>query len=567
MRKLLRTGAVLLAAAAGAARGACTPLADPIPGPIPASPYTVRLADVVSTLVFPVDVAEPPDGSGRLFVTERAGRVRVIRNGTLLAPPFLDISATTTLDAGSAMSSLAFHPDFAVAGSAGERKLYTVSQEPPGSGVADFGALSPVAHQSVVYEWRASASNPDLVDPASRREVLRVNSKSTVHNVDELVFGPDRYLYLSKGDDDMTASGVIDGTQVDGSILRIDPSNPGPNGKYGVPAGNPFLGPDPRLDELWAYGFRNPWRLSFDRNNDLLYATDIGEDDIEEVDVIEPGRYYGWIDKEGRFAFLDFNGVTNDPSCLPPGFNGADPIAQYDHSQGDQSITGGVVYRGTLLRPLIGHYIFSDYVSGRLFEMAPNTGLIRLLAIDAAGAALGPGVITVAEDAAGELLLVTGQTLTPTGRLTRVVALSSTAPPPPPAVPGTSGAAAQRVAKLDATGSSLSISWDSTQCEARGYQFLYGGRADLPASPGGSYGLDGARCDIGITSPFFWRNVPSAGDASGLLWWVIVAHDAASTEGSWGKRSGGAERNGPGPGGVSQQCGMTAKSVASACGS
>ncbi len=542
-------------------------MADPIPGPIAASPFTVRLADVASTLVFPVDVADPGDGSGRLFVTERAGRVRIVQNGTLLPVPFLDISATTTLDAGSAMSSIVFHPDFAVPASAGERKLYTVSQEPAGSGVADFGAASPVSHQSVIYEWRASASNPNVVDPFSKREVLRVNSKSTVHNVDELVFGPDRYLYASKGDDDMTAAGVLDGTTVDGSVLRIDPGNPGPNGKYGIPQTNPFLGADGRLDVLWAYGFRNPWRMSFDRNTGALYVADIGEDDIEEIDEVEPGKYYGWNDKEGSFAFLDFHGVTNDASCVPVGFAGVDPIAQMDHTQGDRSIVGGVVYRGSLLRPLIGHYVFSDYVSGRLFAMAPDTGVIRRVAIDAAGAPLGPGVITVAEDAAGELLLVTGLDMTATGRLTRVASLTATAPGPPPGVPdGSAGGESLRVAKLDAAGSSLSISWDTTGCDARGYQILYGTGSGLPATPGGTYALAGARCDIGITSPFVWSPSPGPVDSSGLIWLLVVAHDAIATEGSWGKDGADLERSGPGTAGASLECGITSKVASNACG-
>ena len=540
------------------AHAACTRMADPIPGAIPTSPFTLRLADVATTLVFPVDVADPGDGSGRLFVTERAGRVRIVQNGTLLPTPFLDISATTTLDAGSAMSSIVFHPDFALVGSAGERKLYTVSQEPAGSGVADFGAASPVSHQSVIYEWRQSSSNPNVVDPFSKREVLRVNSKSTVHNVDELVFGPDRYLYASKGDDDMTASGFLDGTTIDGSVLRIDPSDPGPNGKYGIPPTNPFLGADPRLDVLWAYGFRNPWRMTFDRNNGALYVADIGEDDIEEVDEIAPGRYYGWNDKEGSFAFLDFNGVTNDPSCVPTGFNGVDPIAQLDHTQGDRSIVGGVVYRGSLLRALIGHYVFSDYVSGRLFEMAPDTGAIRRIPIDPAGAPLGAGVITVAEDAAGELLFVTGLDMTATGRLTRVTGLTATAAGPPPGVPTT-----LRVAKLDPAGSALSIGWDTTGCDARGYEILYGTRSGFPSTLAGTYTLSGSRCDIGINSPYVWSAAPDAGE---LLWLLVVAHDAIATEGSWGKNSANLERTGPGGGGASLQCGMTTKVVSNSCG-
>lgn len=560
--------AVLLAFGARAG-GTCntTPLADPLPGPIPASPFTVRLANVVSNLAWPIDVVDPGDGTGRLFVTERAGRVRVIQDGAIVAT-LLDISASTVINAGSAMSSIALHPDFGVSGSPGVRKLYTVSQEAAGSGTAHFGAPSPVAHQSVIYEWRVNAANPNLVDTASKRELLRVNEKTTVHNVDELAFGPDGYLYVSKGDDDMTASGVLDGTTVNGSVLRIDVNDTSGNGRYSVPATNPFVGADPRIDELWSYGFRNPWRMGFDRNNGVLYVADIGEDDIEEVNVMEPSRYYGWIDKEGTFAFLDFNGVTNDPDCVPPGFDGVEPIAQYDHSEGDRSITGGFVYRGTALPQLRGRYIFGDLVSGRLFVMTPNTGEISKLAIDPGGAPLGPNLIGIGEDAAGEILLVVTQLdFTLTGRVIRIVGLTATPAGSPPGVPdGTSGMA-MRVTRLDPQGSTMSLTWDTTACAARGYHLLFGGGSQLPAVAGGAFDLSGARCDIGVTSPYVWSGTPNtSSDPSGLVWWLIVAHDGAATEGSWGRDGAGSERVGPGPGGASLECGVSIKSTSNGCG-
>lgn len=398
--------AVLLAPVATASHSP-PPLADPIPGAIPAGPYVVQLAEVATGLVFPTKAAGFPDGSGRIVITRRAGVIRIVKDGALLPTPFLDVSASQPVNAGSALSSLAFHPQFAVPGSAGQGKLYTISQEAAGSGVAHFGAAAPVAHQSVVYEWRVSGTNPDVIDVTTRREILRVNEKTTVHNLDDLAFGPDGYLYISKGDDDMTAAGVLDGRTVDGAVLRIDVDDPGGNGRYSVPSDNPFVGdPAGRLPEVFAYGFRNPWRISFDPRTGGLYAGDNGEDDIEEIDLVQAGGYYGWIDKEGSFAFLDFNGVTDDLSDLPPGFDGIDPVAEYDHTEGDRSIAGGFFYRGTALPGLQGQYLFGDFVSGRLMHMDPVTHAIGTVAVDPAGAPLGQGIIGFGETGSGELLVV-----------------------------------------------------------------------------------------------------------------------------------------------------------------
>lgn len=268
-----------------------------------------------------------------------------------------------------------------------------------------------------------SRSNPDVIDTSTRREILRVNEKTTVHNLGDLAFGPDRYLYISKGDDDLNAAGRLDGTTVDGAILRIDVDDTSGNGRYSVPADNPFVGSgDGRLPEVFAYGFRNPWRISFDPWTAALYAADNGEDDIEEIDRVEAGGYYGWNDKEGSFAFLDFNGVTDDLSDLPPDFAGIDPVAEYDHSEGDESIAGGYVYRGGALPLLQGQYVFGDFVSGRLMHMDPPTGRIFSIAVDPAGAPLNQGIIGFGETASGELLIVVSEwNSNATGRVLRVI--------------------------------------------------------------------------------------------------------------------------------------------------
>ena len=154
------------------------PLADPIPGNIPIGPFTVELADVISPIAFATDAEVPVDGSNRIFVTLREGKVVIVDNGTLLQTPFMDISAATAMNAGSAMSAMAFHPEFAEAGAAGEGLLYTVSQEAPDSGTAHFSGTSgaPI-HQSVVYEWRVDTNDANRVDLGSKREILRLGTQ------------------------------------------------------------------------------------------------------------------------------------------------------------------------------------------------------------------------------------------------------------------------------------------------------------------------------------------------------------------------------------------------------
>jgi glucose/arabinose dehydrogenase len=262
------------------------------------------------------------------------------------------------------------HPDFAVGGSTGEGKFYTLSQEAAGTAAAHF-STGPAVHQSVLYEWQVDSGNPDLTNLSSRREILRIDDQATVHNSDDLAFGPDGHLYMSTGDDDLDDDDSLDGTTTDGTIFRIDVDDTSGNGRYTIPADNPYVGnTDGILEEIFAWGFRNPWRIAFHPDTGALYAADIGEDGIEEIDIVTPGGYYGWNLKEGSFAFLGFNaGVTDDLTDLPNGFDGIDPLAEYDHTEGDRSITGGFVYRGSRIPALAGHYVFGDFVSGRLMHL------------------------------------------------------------------------------------------------------------------------------------------------------------------------------------------------------
>ena len=371
---------------------------------------TVRLDDMVSGLAFPTDVVSAGDGTGRLFATEIAGTVRVIQDNGVLGTPLLDISGSTVLGSERGLTSVAFHPGFADSGSVGYRKFYTASAEASGTGTDHFG---PSSHnnQSVIYEWQVSTTNPNVVDAAvSPREILRINQPRQEHNVNKIAFGPDGDFYIAVGDggggNNLSPNGQRTDT-VFGSILRIDVDDTTGNGRYSIPSGNPFAGnTSGDVEEIYAYGFRNPFRFSFDSVTDDLYAGDVGQADIEEINLIQAGKNYGWNQKEGSFRYLGSGvGVTDDLSGLPDGFDGVDPIGQYDHDDG-QAVVPGFVYHGSLLPELAGKYVFGDFSARRLFQMDLDTGFIEELSIHPGGVGLPPSrLLGFGQDDKGELFL------------------------------------------------------------------------------------------------------------------------------------------------------------------
>ena len=276
--------------------------------------------------------------------------------------------------------------------------LYTYTSEPTGP-APDFTSLAPddprdpEGSLSVIREWRVNDPRDPaaVVDPASSRVLLRIEQPQKNHNAGDIAFGRDDMLYIALGDGgDRDDEGVGHGPDRQGSgqdlrdnnllskILRIDPlGSNSTNGAYGIPADNPFIGRE-GADETFAYGLRNPFRMSFDHGTGDLIAADVGQRDLEEVNIIVAGGNYGWPIKEGTFLFNN-----NGPNAR--GFSGAnspgepagliDPIAQYDHDEGT-SITGGYVYRGSDLPQFEGMYIFgdltvnADLIAGRIFQMA-----------------------------------------------------------------------------------------------------------------------------------------------------------------------------------------------------
>lgn len=422
----------LLAAMPALALAISLPVGDPFTDKIQKGDVKVELKEVAGGFVAPVWGTHAGDGSGRLFIVDQAGVARIVKDGKPLPEPFIDVEKhMVQLMPGfdeRGFLGLAFHPGFADKAGPGHGRLYTYTSEP--AGASDYPLPEDVKadHISVVAEWRVSAENPDAVDPASRRVVLTFAQPQFNHDGGAIVFGPDKFLYIAAGDggagNDMGPGHAPEGngqslTTPLGKVLRIDPLGQNgaksANGQYSVPGDNPFVGKD-GLDEIYAYGLRNPYRMSFDRQTGELVAADVGQGKIEEIDIIKLGGNYGWPIKEGSFYFIrevDLLGnITFEPPSgdLPP--NLIDPAAQYDHDEG-LSITGGFVYRGKAIPALAGKYVFGDWVkahpkaeSGRIFYADLKTGDIREFVIGAKDRDLGGYVSGFAEDQDGEIYVL-----------------------------------------------------------------------------------------------------------------------------------------------------------------
>ena len=315
------------------------------PQAVDLSSLGVALETVVQGLEAPVAIAHAGDGSGRLFVVEKRGRIRVIAGGQLQEQPFLDISDRVGSDGSEqGLLGLAFPADF------------------PESGVF-FVYYTDRQGDTVVSRFSLTL-DADAADPGSEEVVLTQAQPAGNHNGGQLAFGPDGYLYIGLGDGgaagDRFGNGQNLGTWL-GTVLRIDVSSL----PYSVPQGNPFVGDPNALDEIWAYGLRNPWRFSFDRATGDLFIADVGQNQFEEVNV-QPassggGETYGWPLMEGLHCYAN--------NCDPAGL--VLPFAEYSHEGGHCSVTGGFVYRGETYPPLQGVYFYADYCSGQIWGAAP----------------------------------------------------------------------------------------------------------------------------------------------------------------------------------------------------
>jgi glucose/arabinose dehydrogenase len=306
---------------------------------------------VVDGLDQPVFVADPADGSGRLFVVEQPGRIRIVRDGALEPEPFLDLTGVvTSRGSEQGLLSMAFHPDYDENG-----QFFVGYTANRGEGSGD----NTIARLTV-------SDDPDRADPDSLEVLLAIPDPFPNHNGGLVMFGPDGYLYAGFGDGGAGGDPLENGQNPQallGKVLRLDVDQPGDGLPYGIPADNPFADGNAGRPEIWALGLRNPWRFSFDRDTGDLYIADVGQNQIEEVNM-QPaasagGENYGWNVLEGTDCFRD---ASCDAGSFVP------PIAEYTHDLGC-SVTGGYVYRGTAAPSLQGVYLFADFCSGLLWGL------------------------------------------------------------------------------------------------------------------------------------------------------------------------------------------------------
>ena len=339
---------------------------------------TLKLEMVAAGLTGPEHLTHAGDGSGRLFIVDQAGLIRIVKNDVLLPAPFLDLrDRIPVLNPGfdeRGLLGLAFHPDYVHNG------RFFVRYSAPRAGVAGepcFGS-SRGCHEEILAEFGVSA-DPDVANPAGRI-LFRVDKPQFNHNAGTVAFGPDGYLYFSLGDGGGANDGLADSPPSHGPIgngqnihaplgkmLRIDVDAPPQTPlQYAIPSDNPFVGRD-GLDEIYAYGLRNPFRFAFDDapgGDGSLILADVGQNLFEEVDIIDRGGNYGWVIREGAHCFDPFNPLTPPEFCGSTGPLGEpfiEPIADYSHADGGISIIGGYVYRGTRSPGLAGKYVFGDF--------------------------------------------------------------------------------------------------------------------------------------------------------------------------------------------------------------
>ena len=317
---------------------------------------SIILASPIAGLAQPVVITHAGDGSGRLFVVEQPGRIRIIKNGVLLATSFLDIGARITSDGERGLLGLAFPPGFNT-----KRYFYIF--------------YTNLSGDIVIARYRVSAASADLADANSEQIVLTIPHPTNAnHNGGQLAFsGRDGFLYIGTGDGGAgndPPDNAQNGNVLLGKILRIDVETGSP-ATYTIPGNNPFATSTDVRREIWALGLRNPWRFSFDRLTNDLYIADVGQNAIEEVNyqlaTSAGGENYGWRVLEGtRCTNL------NPPACTAGGFT--PPVIEYPHSLGC-SVTGGYVYRGATYARMQGLYFYGDYCSGRIWGMRREAGV------------------------------------------------------------------------------------------------------------------------------------------------------------------------------------------------
>jgi glucose/arabinose dehydrogenase len=315
-----------------------------------ATKIRIWFSRVARNLSNPVFITHSGDGSGRLYIVEKGGRIKILQNGTVRSTPFLNLSAKVSSGSEQGLLGLAFHPSYVDNG-----KFYVNYTNTSGD--------------TVIAQYTRSTANPNVANPTGST-LLTIDQPYSNHNGGMLAFGPDRYLYVGMGDGGSSGDPGNRAQSLNtllGKILRIDVDNEAGGKKYAIPPGNPFAGVS-GLDEIWSFGLRNPWRFSFDRRSGDLWIGDVGQNRYEEinrspvVNGVDAGKglNYGWRVLEGNACFNPSSGC-NKAGKSPP-------MAVYSHISGC-SVTGGYVYRGLSYRGLVGGYVFGDFCSGRIWAL------------------------------------------------------------------------------------------------------------------------------------------------------------------------------------------------------
>jgi glucose/arabinose dehydrogenase len=358
-----------------------------------------KLELVARHLTAPVAMEVPKDGSGRIFICEQTGRIRVISNNAPEEKPFLDLQARiASISTGyseKGLLGMCFHPDFKKNGRF--FVYYSVASHD-----------KKFNHISRISEFHAEPGS-SLADSTSEKIILEIGEPESNHNGGQLAFGPDGYLYIGVGDgggagDEHGDKGNGQNlTTLLGKILRIDVDIRSP---YGMPPGNPFEESKIKPQEIWAYGLRNPWRFSFDTKTGRLFCADVGQDNYEEIDLIEKGKNYGWRKMEGLHCY--------DPkdNCDTAGLTL--PIAEYSHSKGI-CVIGGYVYHGSSLPFLEGKYVFADW-QGHIFyleEKEKKWSLHDLFLEGKNENQLGLNINSLGQDEKGEVYFLTQESTGP----------------------------------------------------------------------------------------------------------------------------------------------------------
>ncbi|MEO5961020.1 MAG: PQQ-dependent sugar dehydrogenase [Opitutaceae bacterium] len=355
-----------------------------VPANPPATSYATARVFPAFSFEQPISLVTPPGETRRLFVVEKPGRIWVIPDVAAANPTrtlFLDIASRVTVINNDqaderGLLALAFHPDYA---SNGQFFVYYTLTTTTGAGTGLHDRLA---------RFRVSATDPNVADSNSEVPLFSQFDEARNHNGGQLLFGPDGYLYMSLGDEGGANDQYQNGQRIDrdffSAVLRLDvdrrPGSLAPNSHpavhanaYAIPPDNPFIGattfnglpinPAAVRTEFWAIGLRNPWRMSLDPFTGRIWLGDVGQEQIEEIDVIVRGGNYGWNFRE---ASTRFGGRTP-----PAGATFVDPVWEYPHTQG-VSVTGGIVVRSAKYPALHGRYLFADFVSGRLWALTPN---------------------------------------------------------------------------------------------------------------------------------------------------------------------------------------------------